>query len=45
MQKIAIVTDSNSGITQAQIHTLKSYVASGMLTQEELTGILDALGV
>ena len=36
---------AKGGITQAQIHTLKSYVASGMLTQEELTGILDALGV
>lgn len=35
----------NGGITQAQVHTLKSYVASGMLTKEELTGILDALGV
>ena len=35
----------NGGITQAQIHTLKSYVAGGMLTQEELNRILDALGV
>lgn len=33
------------GITNAQIHTLKSYVASGMLTQAEVNGILDALGV
>ena len=36
---------AKGGITQAQVHTLKSYVASGMLTQEELNGILDALGV
>ena len=35
----------NGGITQAQVHTLKSYVAGGMLTQEELNRILDALGV
>lgn len=34
----------NGGITQAQVHTLKSYVAGGMLTQEELNRILDALG-
>lgn len=36
---------AKGGITNAQIHTLKSYVASGMLTQAELNGILDALGV
>ena len=35
----------NGGITNAQVHTLKSYVASGMLTQAELNRILDALGV
>lgn len=35
----------NGGITNAQVHTLKSYVAGGMLTQAELNRILDALGV